>query len=181
MRRRSTRSSSPAESPAVEFDFDLNAFADIASSLKKKCVTNGFSGASGSKRIQLSGYSPSPQRSLKNVNTIAVLEELASSNPDSCLLHKQTLQDSDSRKPAKKASESWMRLRKNVRSLLIEAMEAEYAEFIAEALATASRLKLVSYSFTRTLCKTTIPELAKSSEKSISSLKSRFGISSTEA
>uniref|UniRef100_A0A3N7E9E0 Uncharacterized protein n=1 Tax=Populus trichocarpa TaxID=3694 RepID=A0A3N7E9E0_POPTR len=48
-----------------------------------------------------------------------------------------------------------------------EAMKETYTEFMAEAQATASRV-----------CKTTIPELAKSLEKSIGDLQSRFGIPS---
>lgn len=79
-----TSSPSPAGSPAVQFDFDLNGFtAGIASTLKKKSNANSGAGASGSKRIQPNGISPSPQRSLKNVNTIDDLKELATSNLDS--------------------------------------------------------------------------------------------------
>ncbi|KAJ6962803.1 hypothetical protein NC652_001441 [Populus alba x Populus x berolinensis] len=48
-----------------------------------------------------------------------------------------------------------------------EAMKETYTEFMAEAQATASRV-----------CKTSIPELAKSLEKSIGALQSRFGIPS---
>ncbi|KAJ6714719.1 hypothetical protein OIU85_026247 [Salix viminalis] len=48
-----------------------------------------------------------------------------------------------------------------------EAMKETYTEFMAEAQATASRV-----------CKTTIPELAKSFEKSVGALQSRFGIPS---
>ncbi|KAB5573798.1 hypothetical protein DKX38_000992 [Salix brachista] len=48
-----------------------------------------------------------------------------------------------------------------------EAMKETYTEFMAEAQATASRV-----------CKTTVPELAKSFEKSVGALQSRFGIPS---
>lgn len=76
-----TRSPSPAESPAVLFDFDLNALAGIASSLKKNSNQKCVSRASGSKRIQPTGFSPSPP--LKSVNTIADLKDLASSTMES--------------------------------------------------------------------------------------------------
>lgn len=101
-----TRRSSPAETPAVQLDFDLNAFAGIASSLKKKkkkSSKTGVSGASSSKRIQPTGFSPSPPRSLKNVNTIADLKDLASSNMDSLKhqlerSHSEILKDIESSK-----------------------------------------------------------------------------------
>lgn len=98
-----TRSPSPAESPAVQFGFDLNAFAGIASSLKKKSNKSGVAGASGSKRNQPTGFSPSPQRSLKNVSTIADLKELASSGMDSFKhqlerSHSEILKDMESSK-----------------------------------------------------------------------------------
>ncbi|GAB2263642.1 hypothetical protein Droror1_Dr00025776 [Drosera rotundifolia] len=47
-----------------------------------------------------------------------------------------------------------------------EAMQASYAEIIAEAQATASRV-----------CKSSIPDLAQSFEKAIDALRSRYGIS----
>ncbi|XP_057786627.1 uncharacterized protein LOC131004061 [Salvia miltiorrhiza] len=183
-----TRSPSPKESPAGQFDFDLNAFAGIASSLKKKSNKNGVSGASGSKRIQPTGFSPSPQRSLKNVNTIADLKDLASSNiasikhqlershseilkdieSSNCRLHKRyKIQTQECQRVMDEAEKEYKKMNDRINEVR-EAMKASYAVSIAEAQATASRL-----------CKTTIPELAKSSENSISSLKRRFGISST--
>ncbi|KAA8521255.1 hypothetical protein F0562_011908 [Nyssa sinensis] len=48
-----------------------------------------------------------------------------------------------------------------------EAMKASFAEFIAEAQASASRV-----------CKTSIPELSQSFEKAIDVLQNRYGISS---
>lgn len=99
-----TSSPSPAESPAVQFDFDLNGFAaGIASTLKKKSNTSSGAGASGSKRIQPTGFSPSPQRSLQNVNTIDDLKELATSNLDSIKhqlerSHSEIMKDAESSK-----------------------------------------------------------------------------------
>lgn len=97
-----TRSStlSPAESPAARFDFNFNGLADIAASLKKKSNKNGSAGASGSKRMQPTGISPSPQRSVKSVNTISDLKDLASSNLDSIKRqmersHSEILKDSE--------------------------------------------------------------------------------------
>ncbi|GFP98823.1 hypothetical protein PHJA_002026200 [Phtheirospermum japonicum] len=182
---------SPAESPAVQFDFDLDGLADIASALKKKNTTkNVRASASGSKRMQPTGFSPSPQRSLKSVNSISDLKNLASSDLDSIKRqldrsHSEILKDieasqsrlqkrfkiqtqacqqvmDEARKEHKKLSDRINEGR--------EAMKASYAEFMAEAQATASRL-----------CKTSIPELAKTTEKGIASLQSRFGISSTAA
>ncbi|XP_012075078.1 uncharacterized protein LOC105636423 isoform X2 [Jatropha curcas] len=49
-----------------------------------------------------------------------------------------------------------------------EAMKESYEELLADARATSSRL-----------CKTTIPELARSCDKAIGNLQSRFGIPST--
>ncbi|OMO87870.1 hypothetical protein CCACVL1_08711 [Corchorus capsularis] len=48
-----------------------------------------------------------------------------------------------------------------------EAMKATYAEFIADAQATASRV-----------CKTSIPELSKSFEKRLDNIRSQFGLPS---
>ncbi|XP_047953587.1 uncharacterized protein LOC125199698 [Salvia hispanica] len=153
----------------------------IGSSLKnKKCVSR----ASGSKRIQPTGFSPSPP--LKSVNTIADLKDLASSNMESikqhmershseiakdfesskCRLHKRyKIQTQECQRIMDEADKEHKKMFDRINEGR-EAMKASYAEFIAEAQTTASRL-----------CKTTIPELAKSTEKSISSLKSRFGIS----
>ncbi|XP_042035598.1 uncharacterized protein LOC121781967 [Salvia splendens] len=179
-----TRSPSPGESPAVLFDFDLNALAGIASSLNKSSNKKCVSRASGSKRIQPTGFSPSP--SLKSVNTIADLKDLASSTMESikqqmershskiakdfesskCRLHKRyKIQTQECQRIMNEAEKEHKKMFDRINEGR-EAMKASYAEFIAEAQTTASRL-----------CKTTIPELAKSSEKSISSLKSRFGIS----
>ncbi|KAL8063838.1 hypothetical protein ABFX02_01G053000 [Erythranthe guttata] len=183
---------SPAESPAAKFDFDLNGFADIAASLKKKSNKNGGAGASGSKRMQPTRFStsPPPQRSLKSLNTISDLKDLASSNLESVKLqlersHSEILKDVD-------ASQCRLQKRLKIQSQACEqvmneaekeykkmsdrieegreAMKASYTEFLAEAQATASRL-----------LKTSIPELAKTSEKGIASLQSRFGIPSTAA
>ncbi|KAL1532253.1 hypothetical protein AAHA92_32282 [Salvia divinorum] len=181
-----TRSPSTAESPAVLFDFDLNALAGFASSLKKNSNKKCVSRASGSKRIQPTGFSPSPQRPLKSVNTIADLKDLASSNMESikqqmershseilkdfesskCRLHKRyKIQTQECQRIMDEAETEYKKMSDRINEGS-EAMKDSYAEFIAEAQAAASRLT-----------KTTIPELAKSSEKSISSLKSRFGIS----
>ncbi|KAI3468551.1 hypothetical protein Pfo_025214 [Paulownia fortunei] len=187
-----TRSStlSPEESPAVQFDFNLNGFADIATSLKRKSNKNGGAGASGSKRMQPTGFSPSPQRSLKSVNTISDLKDLASSNLDSikrqlershseilkdieasqCRLQKRfKIQTQACQQVMDEAEKEYKKMSDRINEGR-EAMKASYAEFIAEAQTTASRL-----------CKISIPELAKTSEKGIASLQSRFGISSTAA
>ncbi|PIN24758.1 hypothetical protein CDL12_02503 [Handroanthus impetiginosus] len=176
---------SPAESPAVQFDFNLNGFADIETSLTKKSNKNGTAGASGSKRVQPTGFSPSP---LKNVNTISDLKDLASSNLDSikrqlersysailkdteasqCRLQKRfKIQTQACQQVMDEAEKEYKKMSDRINEGQ-EAMKASYAEFIAEAQATASRL-----------CKTSIPELAKASEKGINSLRNRFGISST--
>ncbi|KAK6158476.1 hypothetical protein DH2020_005790 [Rehmannia glutinosa] len=179
---------SPAESPAVQFDFNLNGFADFATALKKKSNKNGRASAPGSKRAQPTGFSPSP--SLKSVNTISELKDLASSNLDSikrqlersyseilkdieasqCRLQKRfKIQTQACQQVMDEAEKEYKKLSDKINEGR-EAMKASYAEFIAEAQTTASRL-----------CKTTIPELAKTSEKGIASLQSRFGISSIAA
>ncbi|KAL6533654.1 hypothetical protein OROHE_013487 [Orobanche hederae] len=149
---------SPA-SPAVKFDFNLNGFADIASALKKKSNKNGGASASGSKRMKPTGFSPSPQRSLKSVNTISDLKDLASSNMDSVKhqlerSHSEILKDIE-------ASQSRLQKRFKIQTQACqqvmdeaekeykkmsdrinegrEAMKASYAEFMEEAQATASR------------------------------------------
>ncbi|KAH6820463.1 hypothetical protein C2S53_002621 [Perilla frutescens var. hirtella] len=173
-----TRSPSPAEFPAAQFDFNLNEFAGIASSLKKKSNKNGASGASGSKRIQPTGFSPSPQRSLKNVNTIADLKELASSNLNSVKhhlekshseilkdmessksrLHKRyKIQTQDCQRVMDEAEKEYKKMYDRINEGR-EAMKASYAEFISEAQATASRqfqfVKHPSPSLQRVLRKT---------------------------
>lgn len=90
---------SPAESPAVQFDFNLKGFAGINSSLKKNSNKNGSAGASGSKRMKPTGLAPS----LKSVNTISDLKEIASSNLDSIKhqlerSHSEILKDIESSK-----------------------------------------------------------------------------------
>ncbi|KAL8536498.1 hypothetical protein ACS0TY_011916 [Phlomoides rotata] len=90
---------SPAESPAVQFDFNLNGFAGITSSLKKNNIKTGSASASGSKRKKPSVLSPS----LKSVNTISDLKEMVSSNLDSIKhqlerSHSEILKDIESSK-----------------------------------------------------------------------------------
>ncbi|KAK4435543.1 hypothetical protein Salat_0717800 [Sesamum alatum] len=181
---------SPAESPAVQFDFNLNGFTDIATSLKKKANRHGSAAASGSKRMQPAGFSPLPQGLRKSVNTISDLKDLVSSNLDSIkrqleMSHAELLKDNEAskcrlQKRFKLQTQECQKLmdeaEKNYKEMSDqisegrEAMKASYAEFIAEAQATASRF-----------CKTSISELAKTSEKAIDSLRSRYGISSTAA
>ncbi|KAG8375171.1 hypothetical protein BUALT_Bualt10G0072600 [Buddleja alternifolia] len=187
----SSLSPSPAESPAVQFDFNFNGFTDIATSLKKKkSNNNGGAGASGTKLKQPTGISPSPQRSLKNVNTISDLKDLASSNLDSvkrqlershteiskdveasqCRLQKRfKLQTQACQQLMDEAEKEYKTMSERINEGR-EAMKASYAEFIAEAQATASRV-----------CKTSIPELSQTLEKGIASLRSWYGISSTTA
>ncbi|KAL3635808.1 hypothetical protein CASFOL_020355 [Castilleja foliolosa] len=181
---------SPAQSPSVQFDFDLDGLADIAASLKKKNNKNVRASASGSKRMQPTGFSPPPERSLKSVNSISDLKNLASSDLDSIKRqldrsHSEILKDIE-------ASQSRLQKRFKIQTQACqqvmdeaekehkklsdrinegrETMKASYVEFMAEVQASASRL-----------CKTSIPELAKTTEKRIASLQSCFGISSTAA
>lgn len=67
---------SPPGSPALQFDLNFNGFADFANSLKKSNKSSG-AGASGSKMMQPTGFSPS------RVNTISDLKDLVTSNLDS--------------------------------------------------------------------------------------------------
>ncbi|CAA0812054.1 Protein Brevis radix-like 1 [Striga hermonthica] len=158
--RKRSPSLSPAESPAVKFDFNLDGLAEIASALKKKKSNkNGSAVASNSKRMQPTGFSTSPPRSLKSVNTISDLKDLASSNLESIkrqleLSHSEILKDIE-------ASESRLQKRFKIQTQACqhvideaekeykkisarinegrEAMKDSYEEFIAEAQTTASR------------------------------------------
>ncbi|XP_058223818.1 uncharacterized protein LOC131333359 isoform X2 [Rhododendron vialii] len=171
---------SPSESPKEQFEFDLGAFNNAASSSKKRKKDNVAS--SSVDRIQNVVRSP---LNMKSLGTISDLKEMAASLLDSIKhqldrshaeivkdleasqsrLHKrfktQACQQvvDEAEKEHKKISDRISESR--------EAMKASYLKFLAEAQASASRV-----------CKTSIPELSQSFEKSLDVLRSRYGISS---
>ncbi|XP_073042772.1 uncharacterized protein [Primulina eburnea] len=170
---------SPAKSPETLFDFNLNGLKNIASSSKNK---------SNEKLMNPTGLSPQTLQSLKNVSTISDLKKMATSNLN-CIKRKLEMSHSEILKDIE-ASQSRLRKRYKMQTQACqqvmdeaekeckkiserikdgqEAMMASYAEFIAEAQTTASRL-----------CETSIPLLQQTCEKGIAALRSRYGISST--
>ncbi|XP_027084317.2 uncharacterized protein [Coffea arabica] len=185
---------SPSESPK-EFEFSFNT-TKLASSplMKKKSNSSGGVGGASSATMFMQrtgggpgGFSPSP---LRGINSISDLKGLASSGLDSI---KRQLERSQSEILKDiEASQSRLQKRFKIQSQACqqvmdeaerenkkmsdritetrEAMKASYNEFMIEAQSSASRL-----------CKTSIPEISQSFEKSINSLRSRYGISSTSA
>ncbi|XP_073131775.1 uncharacterized protein [Henckelia pumila] len=169
---------SPAKSPETLFNFNLNGLANIASSSKKK---------SNEKLMKPIELSPQKLQSLKNVSTISDLKNMATSNLDSIkrnleMSHSEILKDIEAsqcrlRKRHKmqtqacqqvmdEAEKEYKKISERIKDGQ-EAMMASYAEFIAEAQATSSRL-----------CETSIPVLQQTYEKGIAALRSRYGISS---
>ncbi|KAL3497971.1 hypothetical protein ACH5RR_040703 [Cinchona calisaya] len=178
-----------SESPK-EFEFNFNTTKPTSSSYMKMKANNNGKGraeaaAASSMFMQLTGgggFSHSP------LKTISDLKELASSRLDSI---KRQLDRSQS-EILKDIEASQSRLQKRLKiqtqacqqvideaereykkmfdriSETGEAMKASYTELLVEAQSSASRL-----------CKTSIPEIAKSFEKSINSIRHRYGISST--
>ncbi|KAL6501802.1 hypothetical protein OROGR_026935 [Orobanche gracilis] len=195
---------SPA-SPAVKFDFNLNGFADIASALKKKSNKNGgatiaencvntisdlkdlASSNLDSVKHQLEGShyeilkdieasQSRPQKRFKHVicTSLAFANECV--GPSSCQLPEahftvlvSHIQTQACQQVMEEAEKEYKKMSDRINEGR-EAMKASYAEFMEEAQATASRF-----------CKTSISELAKTTEKGIASLQSLFGISSTAA
>ncbi|GAB2273297.1 hypothetical protein Dimus_008097 [Dionaea muscipula] len=172
--------SSPGSPKSFEFKTTATAAAfNIASS----AAAAGFNRKSAAPPPQLKS-SPSP--ALTTLSSVSELKEMASSRLDSIkrqvdLSHPDFLKEMESsqsrlhkrfkiqaqacqqvmdqvEKEQKKISE---RIRESR-----EAVQASYAEIIAEAQASASRV-----------CKTSIPDLALSFEKAIDGLRSRYGIS----
>ncbi|GER56243.1 ABC-type Co2+ transport system, partial [Striga asiatica] len=143
-----SRSLSPAESPAVKFDFNLDGLAEIASALKKKKSNkNGSAVASNSKRMQPTGFSNSPPRSLKSVNTISDLKDLASSNLESIkrqleLSHSEILKDIE-------ASESRLQKRFKIQTQacqqVIDEAEKEYKKIFERINEGREAMKFVKH------------------------------------
>ncbi|XP_022872648.1 uncharacterized protein LOC111391628 [Olea europaea var. sylvestris] len=179
---------SPPESPVKQFEFNLNGFTTSTTKLtspkKKSCKKSGAS-APDSKMKQPTGIL---QPSLKSVSTISDLKDLASSKLESikCQLdssHSEIMKDLEASqhrlqkrlKLQKQACQQVMDEAEKEYKKMSErinegrdAMKASYVEFLEAAQASACRL-----------LKTSIPELSQSFEKSIDTLKSRYGISST--
>ncbi|KAI5656451.1 hypothetical protein M9H77_25244 [Catharanthus roseus] len=178
-----TPTRSASESPK-EFGFNFNTTSKLHSSTSMKKNTSG--GTSVSKLLQPTVRSSLP--SLKGINNVSDLKQLASSQMES--LKRQL--DRSHEEITKEIEASQSRLQKRFKSqtqacqkLMDEAdidhknmleridegresMNASFTEFMAEAQASAARV-----------FKTSIPDISKSVEKAIGSLRSRYGISST--
>ncbi|KAI8547079.1 hypothetical protein RHMOL_Rhmol07G0167200 [Rhododendron molle] len=173
---------SPSESPKEQFEFDLGAFNKAASSSKKRKKDDVAS--SSVDRIQNVVGSP---LNMKSLSTISDLKEMAASRLDSIKhqldrshteivkdleasqsrLHKRfKIQTQACQQVVDEAEKEYKKISDRI-SESREAMKASYLKFLAEAQASASRV-----------CKTSIPELSQSFEKSLDVLRSRYGISS---
>ncbi|KAL8112777.1 uncharacterized protein LOC141663991 [Apium graveolens] len=180
------------DSPPVKFSFNLNTFnipttsATKATSSSKKSKRNDVSN-----KISAAAAASVPTGAASEVNnpsSIADLKALASSRLEAVKrqfershsdfvkdveafhsrLHKRLkIQTQGCQQAMDEAEKEYKKINEQI-SESQEAMKASYMEFIAEAQATASRV-----------CKTSIPELASSLEKSVQSLRSRYGKASS--
>ncbi|WOG90013.1 hypothetical protein DCAR_0209254 [Daucus carota subsp. sativus] len=187
--------SSPAEaspdisltdSPPIKFSFNLDGFNNAtgksttsAKKTKRNDVVNKISAAAAASV---------PAGASLPMNSIADLKALASSQLDAVKrqfershsdflkdveafhsrLHKRLkIQTQGCQQAMDEAEKEYRKITEKI-SESQDAMKASYMEFIAEAQASASRV-----------CKTSIPELAQSLEKSVESLRSRYGNAST--
>ncbi|XVE99946.1 hypothetical protein REPUB_Repub03eG0243900 [Reevesia pubescens] len=182
-KRRNRRSPLPMASPAPEENNESPPKSTIFNKRKRNIANASHSNSASAFLINLQ---PSPPNH-KTLTTISDLKEFASSRLDDI---KRSLIDRSHSEILKDLEASHSRLHKRFKiqtqacQQVIdeaekeykkiaekidgshEAMKATYAEFMADAQATASRV-----------CKTSISELSKSFEKGIDNLRSHFGIS----
>ncbi|CAM8876292.1 unnamed protein product [Rhodiola kirilowii] len=161
--------------------FDFKVFNRKSSASLKKRKTAAATTASGLKTC----VSPA---GMKPMSSISEVKELASAEMESI---KRTV-DRSHAEIVKEFESSYSRLNKRFKMQMQrcqqvmdeadkdykkmseritetqDAMKASYAEFMAEAQASASRV-----------CKTSIPELSQSLKRAIDGLQSRYGITST--
>ncbi|KAM7263009.1 hypothetical protein ACFE04_000692 [Oxalis oulophora] len=175
-RRRTSPSSSPI-SPPLPFESEKSPKSSILNR------TNDRSKTSTKKKITIDSLSPNVK-----VSSIADLKNLASSRLDDLKrnlidrshseilkdleaslsrLHKRIkIQTQASQKLMDDAEKDYTNVSKRITENQ-EAMKASYAEFMADAQATSSRM-----------LKTSIPEVSKSLEKAVDALHSRYGVRS---
>ncbi|CAI9095136.1 OLC1v1031002C1 [Oldenlandia corymbosa var. corymbosa] len=181
---------SGADSPnEFDFDFEIKKLRSSSSASAKK-KTDGVSGGGGlpsaSKFMPRSGG----LSTITGVNTIADLKDFASSELQSIKQqlersHSEIMKDMDAsqsrlQKRFKMQSQGGQQVMDEAEREFKEicdsignsqdAMKADFTKFMKEAQSSAARLS-----------KTTLPEIFQSFESSISSLRSRYGISSTAA
>ncbi|XP_010276483.1 PREDICTED: uncharacterized protein LOC104611214 [Nelumbo nucifera] len=147
--------------------------------------SKGFATSSSKKCLALASTRPTKSSPQKTLTKISDLRDLVSSRTDSIkrhldLSHAEILKDieaSHSRLSKRfkiqtqacqqvmdEAEKEYKKIYDRIGESA-QAMEASYGEFIKEVQATTSRA-----------CKISIPELMQSAEKSIESLRSRYGI-----
>ncbi|XP_050268647.1 uncharacterized protein LOC126713047 [Quercus robur] len=188
MKKKVNRKSSLLETPTEMADFPSSSLNEspksplftIISDKKKKSTVSTSKNKNADK-------SQPTIAAVKTLGTISDLKDLASSRLDHLKRHIEhshseiikDLQASHSRlhkrfkiqtqacqQAMDEAEKEYKKMSERI-SESREAMQASYAEFKADAQASASRA-----------CKTSIAELSESCEKAINNLQSRFGISS---
>ncbi|KAK8497050.1 hypothetical protein V6N13_029038 [Hibiscus sabdariffa] len=182
MQRRSTRRSPlPMSSPAPE-ENQSPPKSTIFNKRKRNIGANASHSNPASAYFNLHSSLPN---NTKTLTTISDLKEFASSrledmkrnlidrshseilkdlNASHSRLHKRfKIQTQACQQVMDEAEKEYKKITEKIDSSH-EAMKASYAEFMADAQATASRV-----------CKTSISELSKSFEKGIDDLRSRFG------
>ncbi|XP_023756672.1 uncharacterized protein LOC111905215 [Lactuca sativa] len=197
MKKRSTRKSSaatsnrsPSESPP-KFKFNFSCFNNVSTSYSSPMKNTSNLNIISSPEPP-TGISPAPPLTSlsKAPSTIVDLKEMASSNVDSIkrhldFSHSEILKDMEAshsrlhkrfkiqnqacQETVNEAEKEFMKMNDRIKETR-DAMKASYMELIAETQASTNRV-----------CKTTIPELLQSVDRSIDALKSRYGIASTSS